>query len=236
MINSKNKLKFYKKKKVFIPTQTTKFLYNGIVKYIAKKKNISLADMGCGNGIIGISLYKNLKNIKNIHFSDISKEAISICKRNVKVNKIKNSNVDFLISDVFNKFYDKKFDIIVSDISGISEKVAKFSPWFKNVPCASGTDGTDLTLEFLENYKNFLNKKGMVFFPIISLCNEKKIINFLKKKKIKYKIISENIWPLPKEMCRYEKKLDEFKKKKIISYYKKFDLIIANTKVVMIKN
>lgn len=236
MINSKNKLKIYNKKKVFIPTQTTKFLYNSIVKYIDKMKNISLADMGCGNGIIGISLYKNLKNIKNIRFSDISKDAILICKKNVKANKIKNTNIDFLISDVFNKFDDKKFDIIVSDISGISEKVAKFSPWFKNVPCASGIDGTDLTLNFLENYKNFLNKKGMVFFPIISLCNEKKIINFLKKKKIRHKTISKNIWPLPKEMSRHEKKLDYLKQKKIISFYKKFNLIIANTKVVMLKN
>jgi cyclopropane fatty-acyl-phospholipid synthase-like methyltransferase len=199
-------------------------------------KNISLADMGCGNGIIGISLFKNLKNIKSIHFSDISKEAILICKKNVKANKINVSKVDFLKSNVFSNFDEKKFDIIINDISGISEKVAKISPWFKNVPCSSGVDGTDLTLQFLKNYRKFLNKKGMVFFPIISLCNEKKIFNFLKKKKIKYKIISEDIWPLPKEMKRFEKKLDNFKTKKIVFFYKKFDLIIANTKIIMIKN
>ena len=236
MIGNKSKIKIYGKKKVFIPTQTSKFLYKAIVKNINKMKNISLVDMGCGNGIIGISLLKNLKNIKNIAFSDISKDAISICKRNVKANKIDVSNVDFFKSDVFSNFDSRRFDIIISDISGISEKVAKISPWFKNIPCSSGSDGTVLTLRFLKNYKSFLNKKGMVFFPIISLCNEKKIYNFLKTKKIKYKIISKDIWPLPKEMKRYEKKLDNFKTKKIVSFYKKFDLIIANTKVVMIKS
>ena len=37
-------------------------------------------------------------------------------------------------------------------------------------------------------------------------------------------------------MSRHEKKLDYLKQKKIISFYKKFNLIIANTKVVMLKN
>ena len=35
-----------------------------------------------------------------------------------------------------------KFDIIVDDISGISEEVAKLSKWFENVPCNAGIDGT----------------------------------------------------------------------------------------------
>ena len=236
MFNNKKELKFYNKKKVFIPTQTTRYLYKATEKYISKRKNLSLADMGTGNGIIGISLYKNLRNIKNLHFSDISKEAISICKKNTITNKIKDSNITFLVSNVFSNFQKEKFDIIINDISGISEKVAKISPWFRDIPCSSGKNGTDLTLQFLNNYKNFLNKKGMIFFPIISLCNEKQIINFLEKKKINYRIISTNIWPLPKSMYRYKKELNILKKKKIISFDEKFNLIIATTKILMIRN
>ena len=71
MIDNKKELKFYNLKKVFVPTQTTKFLYSGIAKKIRKLKNISLADMGCGNGIIGISLYKNLGNIKKKYIFQI---------------------------------------------------------------------------------------------------------------------------------------------------------------------
>tara|TARA_B100000787_G_scaffold169908_2_gene162830 strand:+ start:2022 stop:2732 length:711 start_codon:yes stop_codon:yes gene_type:complete len=236
MFNNKKELKFYNKKKVFIPTQTTRYLYKATEKYISKRKNLSLADMGTGNGIIGISLYKNLRNIKKLHFSDISKEAISICKKNTITNKIKDSNITFLVSNVFSNFQKEKFDVIINDISGISEKVAKISPWFRDVPCSSGENGTDLTLQFLNNYKNFLNKKGMIFFPIISLCNEKQIINFLEKKKINYKIISTNIWPLPRSMYRYKKELNILKKKKIISFDEKFNLIIATTKILIIRN
>ena len=99
---------------------------------------------------IGISLYKNLANIKNIAFSDISKDAIIISKKNEKANKIDVSNVDFFKSNIFSNFDKQKFDIIINDISGISESVAKISPWFKNIPCSSGINGTVLTLRFLK--------------------------------------------------------------------------------------
>lgn len=228
--------KLYVKKKVFIPTQTTKYLFDEIKKKISKRKNIILSDMGCGNGVIGISLYKKLKNIKHLYFSDISKEAIINCKKNLKLNKIKFTNATFLVSDVFEKFNNEKFDVIINDISGISEDVAKISPWFKKVPCSSGINGTDLTINFLSNYKYYLKKNGIVFFPIISLCNEKKIFNFLRKFKINFEILSKNIWPLPKEMQQHKKKLMNLKKKNIIYYEERYGLFIAYTKIVMLRH
>ena len=136
---------------------------------------------------------------------------------------------------MFDNFNNEKFDVIINDISGISEDVAKISPWFKNVPCSSGVNGTDLTIKFLKDYKFFLKKRGVVFFPIISLCNEKKIFNFLNKSNINFEVLSKNNWPLPREMEKHKKKLINLKKKKIISFEEKFNLIIVNTKVVMLK-
>ena len=163
-MKKERELKFNNRDKVFKPTQTTQYLCKDIEKKILRRKNLSLADMGCGNGIIGISLFKKLNNIKNLHFSDISKEAILACQKNLKINKIKISNASFLLSNVFDNFKNEKFDVIINDISGISEDVAKISPWFKNVPCSSGENGTDLTIKFLRNYKFFLKKRGVVFF------------------------------------------------------------------------
>ena len=235
-MKKKYKPKSYIKKKVFIPTQTTQYLLQEIKKNISKKKNIILSDMGCGNGIIGITLYKKLKNINHLYFSDISRDAIMNCKENLKLNEIKSTDATFLVSNVFEKFNSEKFDVIINDISGISEDVAKISPWFREVPCSSGLNGTDLTINFLSNYKHYLKKNGIVFFPIISLCNEKKIFNFLRKFKINFKILSKNIWPLPKEMQQHKKKLINLKKKNIISFEEKYGLLIAYTKIVMLRN
>ena len=80
----------------------------------------------------------------------------------MKANKIDVSNVDFKSIYSVSLMY-RRFDIIINDISGISESVAKISPWFKNIPCSSGSDGTVLTLRFLKNYKSFLNKRNGFF-------------------------------------------------------------------------
>ena len=75
---------------------------------------------------------------------------------------------------------NKKFDLIINDVSGISEVIAKKSIWFKNVPCKTGSDGTDLTLKIIKSSSSYLNKKGGIIFPIISLSDSKKSLKQLK--------------------------------------------------------
>jgi len=66
---SKNikKLNFSINKKVFVPTGTSQVLIKAAKKVIKhKKKNL---DLGCGSGIVGITLAQTLKSkIKNIFF------------------------------------------------------------------------------------------------------------------------------------------------------------------------
>ena len=57
-----------------------------------------------------------------------------------------------------------QFDYIIDDVSGISEEIAKISPWFKNVPCTSGIDGTDLVVSVLKEAPKYLKKNGKIFF------------------------------------------------------------------------
>ena len=79
-----------------------------------------------------------------------------------------------------------KFDYIINDVSGISNKIAIKSPWFKKiVPCDTGLDGTKLSSEILEQSKKYLKKKGIIQIPLISLSNIPKTIA-LAKKNFKY--------------------------------------------------
>ncbi len=221
--------------KVFIPTQTTHFLLDAIKDNIDKKKKLKVIDMGCGNGVLGISLSKMFHNISKTVFTDISKESLMDCEKNIKINKLSKKKYELITSSVFQKIPVQKFDVIINDISGISELVAKISPWFNKVSCKSGKNGTKLTIDFLKKYKKYLNTKGQVFFPIISLCNEKVIFNYLKKNKIKYKIIFEKSWPIPQSMMKYKILLKKFKTKKYINFKEQFGLLVANTKIIYLR-
>lgn len=217
---------------VFKPTETTKFLLEAIIKKFPTKKKINILDLGCGNGVVGIYLLKKYKNINSLGFADTSLKAILNTKANCELNKISKKKIKFFKSNVFNNIGDYKFDIIINDISGVSYRIAKISNWFKNVPCESGDDGTKLTLNVLKNFKFFLNSNGTMFLPLISFSNVKKVFDFMKKKKIKNKLISTNEWPIPKDMYKHISIMKKLKKSKKISYEDKYGLIVANTKIV----
>ena len=66
--------------------------------------------------------------------------------------------------------------------------VANKSKWFsKNIPCNSGRDGTNLTIQILDKSKSFLNANGKLQIPILSL-SDKKIIYAAKKNFRKLKV------------------------------------------------
>ena len=231
----KKKIKLITNSNVFKPTQTSKYLLDGIIKDYKFKKIVAL-DMGCGNGIIGITLLKIFANFKEFFFTDLSKHAIILTKKNIIKNKISLKNIKLIQSDIFKNLKLKKFDLIINDVSGISDKLISISSWFKNIPCNSGSDGTDLTIEVLKNFRLHLNKKGRMYFPVISLSNEKKIFRYLNRNKIEYKVVSENDWPLPKELYKSLKLLKKLKSKNYINFKKKFNILIASTKIIRIIN
>ena len=214
--------------KVFTPNLTSKLSYETALKNI--KNSNKILDLGCGSGIIGIGLLKNKKNIK-IYCSDSSKKAVELSKINFKKNKFL---ADIRKGDLFSPWKNEKFDYIINDVSGISSLIAKKSPWFKNlVPCNTGKDGIKLTIKIINSSKKFLNPKGKIQIPLISLSNTKKIMSATKKIFKHVKIENSLDWFLPKEMDKLNDYMDEIRKKGHIGFSRKFGRIICNTSILV---
>ena len=214
-----NQLKTLVNKNVFIPTGTSDLLIEVASKII--KPNKKILDLGCGNGIVGISLSKLQSNNTKIYFSDISIPAYKNTEANCKKFKV---NYEIKLGKVFSAWKNYKFDYIVSDIAAIADKVAKISPWYKNCVNNAGADGTKNVIEFLNNANSYLNSNGVILFPVISLSREKKIISILKKKFKKIKLVKSKLWPLPKSMYKNINTLNYLKKKKL--YFLKINMIL----------
>ncbi|MCR8538778.1 MAG: methyltransferase [Prochlorococcus marinus CUG1439] len=214
---------------VFAPTATSDFLISAVASSISKVDK--LLDLGCGNGIVGISLSK-LNKANKIYCSDISNDAVKVAKLNIKLN---NCEGEAIKSNIFSNWNGYKFDVIVDDISGISEEVAKLSDWFENVPCDAGIDGTSNIEKVLNRSRKFLNKNGKIFFPVISLSNTKKIIEIAENNFKDIKKISHNEWFLPEDLSRNFENLEKLKKEGYIDYCQKFGQLICWTDIYSAK-
>ena len=230
-LNDKENYDFKKLINSFSPTGTSNVLLNAILNYNPPKGK--LLDLGSGIGIIGIMLF--LKEIASspVYLSDVNPSSLRCINENAKNY---NCNVIYKTGSLFEPWNNEKFDIIVNDVSGISSEIANISPWFKNVPCESGVDGTNLTLKIISKTKHHLNENGLFFLPIISLCNSKKILNELNNNFNKVVKLVKKEWPLPEEISKNSVLLDDLQKRNIIDIKNKFGIRIFDTSVYLAHN
>lgn len=74
-------------------------------------QTISILDVGCGYGPIGICLGKTYPNVK-IDMVDVNERAIDLAKKNAENNKV--NNVNIFISNVYENI-NSKYDLIISN-------------------------------------------------------------------------------------------------------------------------
>lgn len=99
-------------KNVLIPRFETEELVENTINLIKEYFDypVSIIDLGCGSGCIGISLKKKLDNAI-VTLLDISNEALDVAKENAKSL---NADVSFILSDMWENVNDR-YDVIVSN-------------------------------------------------------------------------------------------------------------------------
>ena len=223
-------LDFYKSDQSFEPTGTSELLVQSSSKFI--KQNKKILDFGCGIGVVGISIFKKNKIKSHLYASDISKSSVKLSKLNAIKHKVK---MIAKVGNLFDPWKGEKFDIILNDVSGISQKIAKVSPWFKNTSCVTGDDGTALTIKIISEAKKYLNKNGAIIFPVLSLSDKKKIVRYAKLNFKNIKKIGFKTWPMPEELYKHRKLLDELKKNNSIEFNERFGILTFTTEIYYAK-
>jgi len=231
VVSDNRKLDLSIQEGVFHPTATTFFLVDSAKEYI--KTPGKLLDLGSGTGVVGISLFLENLVLPPLYASDLSTSAIECISENCNKYDVP---VEAKYGSLFEPWKEEKFDYIVDDISGVAEEVAKISPWFENIPCDSGKDGTLLTIEVIKQASEFLNRGGALFFPVISFSNTEKISEFASRKFSNVDLICREEWPLPKEMEEHLPVLRRLQDEGHIHFKDIFGMILCFTEIYVAYN
>ena len=158
--------RFIVNKNVLIPRFETEELVENTINLINEHFTlpISILDIGCGSGCIGLSLKKKLTNV-NVTLLDISKEALEVSKENARNL---NCDVTFLESDMWNNVNDK-YDVIISNPPYIrtNEEIADLV--YNNEPHLAlfgGIDGLDYYRRIREKLLDHVNNKFLLALEI----------------------------------------------------------------------
>ena len=217
---------FFVDKETFRPTQTTTSIINS--SSTAINNGDKILDLGCGCGIVGIIIaHINTENFK-LFASDISSTVEEIVKLNAEKHNV---NIEVKKSDIFRAWNGYKFNIIINDISGVAEQIAKISPWFDNISCNTGVGGDNLINKVLKQSPDFLHKNGKLIFPIISFSNEKEILKLANDIYGNVKLVKKDFWPAPRELIENISLLRQLKDEGLISFEEKFGSVIGYTAV-----
>ncbi len=137
----------------FLPNATT----DKIARQIDVPPGSDVLDLGCGVGPLSIYLAK--EGAGHVDAVDIVPQAVELAKLNVQAAGVAD-RVTVMQGDLFEPVQGKKYDIVVNDVSGIAEGVARISPWYPNTVPSGGDDGAEVVLRMFDEVLAFLKPTG----------------------------------------------------------------------------
>ena len=157
---------FYINENVLIPRFETEELVENTIKYIKENfdKDINIIDLGCGSGVIGLTLKKYLPTAK-VTLLDISENALEVAREN---GKRLNLEVEYLNNDMLTNI-NEKYNVIISNPpyirtnEEIEEIVKENEP---HLALYAGTDGLDCYKKILSMVKNNIKENYLIAFEI----------------------------------------------------------------------
>ena len=164
-----------------IPRPETELLVEEILKWAKASENkdsLSLIDLGCGTGCIGLSLLKEIPHAKLLAV-DVSEKALEVAQRNAAALEVLDrvrfvnadaTNVDLVMSSFKDFMRHDKVDVLVSNPpyiatsdSAVQENVRKYEP---SSALFADEEGLALLKNWSKTYAPYLKEHSLMLMEM----------------------------------------------------------------------
>jgi len=148
---------------VLIPRADTEILIEKALSKINVRDRYEVLDLGCGTGIIGITIALE-RPLSKVTLTDQSAHAIQNTKENQMLHQV--TNVMIQKSDWFSALDQTRFDVILSNPPYLEDNDPHLSQGLEDEPLdalVSGPSGIEAIQYIIENAKNHIKPSGWLF-------------------------------------------------------------------------
>ena len=148
---------------VLIPRADTEILIEKALSKINVRDRYEVLDLGCGTGIIGITIALE-RPLSKVTLIDQSEHAIQNTKENQTLYQVTNTMIQK--SDWFSALDQTRFDVILSNPPYLEDNDPHLSQGLEDEPLdalVSGPTGIEAIQYIIENAKNHIKPSGWLF-------------------------------------------------------------------------
>jgi release factor glutamine methyltransferase len=165
---------------VLIPRADTETLIETALSKINAGDHFDILDLGCGTGIIGITIAIE-RPLSKVTLIDQSEHAIQNTKENQSLHQVANTTIQK--SDWYRSLDQTRFDVVLSNPPYLEDNDPHLSQGLEDEPLdalVSGPTGIEAIQYIIENAKNHIKPSGWLF--IEHGYNQAKILKDLFEK------------------------------------------------------
>jgi release factor glutamine methyltransferase len=153
--------------RALIPRPETEELAEWLLKHAALPANPRVLDMGCGSGVLGLTLAAEVPG-SQVTLADLSPNALALARENATLLEI--ANATFVESDLFAALAGQPFDLIVANLPYVPEtdraSLSKEVSHDPDLALFGGPDGLDVIRRFVPAAKDHLAPGGWLALEI----------------------------------------------------------------------
>jgi SAM-dependent methyltransferase len=162
----------------------------------------TVIDVGCGSGVL--SFVAARLGAGTVYGCDVSEEAIVAARHNA--SRLGLSDVtDFRVGNLLEPVKDVEADVVIGDVSGIPDEIARMTGWFPGGR-GGGPTGSELPTAMLEGVHDVLRPGGRLYLPTGTIQAEDVVLAAARRTfgQDNLEVVLERHFPLPDLVGRSE--------------------------------